>query len=174
MLRVDLTEATIDITVAAPADACHFVGAAKGQASAVRWLAHLVRQMLARSYAQIEFDECWLSPSLGCHGLAAGGDAAADVGAAFGVYRGPSTRCATRAKAGHVCEQEGCWNSGHRPQLEPLELDAAAEAAAARRSPLPPARRRLRLGEQGGRRADEGGDDVARPKMGFGRAGSSR
>jgi hypothetical protein len=172
LLRVDLPEATIDITVAAPADACHFVGAAKGQASAVRWLAHLVRQMLARSYAQIEFDECWLSPSPGCHGLPAGGDAAADVGAAFGVYRGPEYALRpTRAKAGHVCEQEGCWNflgTGHK--LEPLELDAAAEAAAAADGVHFP----LRAGGGFGWASKEdaelmrAGMSVARPKMGFG------
>ena len=90
LLRQDVTSATLDIVAAAPLDAYHFVGAAKGQASVTRWMAHLVRTFLRRSYAQLQFDEMWLCPSPECHGLRPDGraaspeptDAAADTAAA--------------------------------------------------------------------------------------------
>ena len=139
LLRVDLAAATLDVVVAAPADAWHFVGAGKGQASAVRWLAHLIRQMLARAYAQIGFDEAWLCPNPTCHGLPAHGTVVADpasVGSGFGAYRGSEfTLEPVRAKASHACERDGCWNflgTGHK--LEPLCPLAGGEGAAAKQA----------------------------------------
>jgi hypothetical protein len=136
--RVDLSAATLDIVVAAPTDALHFVGAAKGQASALRWLAHLVRQMLARAYSQIVFDETWLCPSPSCHGLPLTKPVtgqpvvpAAEVGPGFGVYRGTEFELQPiKMRAGHVCEDEGCWHflgTGH--SKERLDLCTPCESS---------------------------------------------
>ena len=149
LLRVDLSAATLDIIVAAPTDALHFVGAAKGQSSAVRWLAHLVRQMLARAYSQIVFDEIWLCPSPSCHGLPATGQRvapaaelaevgpgfrhspSAEVGPGFGVYRGTEFALQPiKMRAGHACEDEGCWHflgTGH--SKERLDLCTPCESS---------------------------------------------
>ena len=138
LLRVDLSAATLDIVVAAPTDALHFVGAAKGQASALRWLAHLVRQMLARAYSQIVFDETWLCPSPSCHGLPLTKPGtgqpvvpAAEVGPGFGVYRGTEFELQPiKMRAGHVCEDEGCWHflgTGH--SKERLDLCTPCESS---------------------------------------------
>ena len=187
LLRVDLAAATLDIVVAAPNDAYHFVGAAKGQASAVRWLAHLVRQMLARGYPSITFDEAWLCPTPSCHGVPCGGgdgdEGAPVAGAAadrdFGTYCGTEFPLEpTAAKPGHACEHEGCWNflgTGHR--LEPLQLRAAAAGAEAPavcascgQQPYFP----LRAGGGFGWAAKEdaellrGGMSVAQPRVGIG------
>ena len=162
LLRVDLTEATIDISVAAPADACHFVGAAKGQASAVRWLAHLVRQMLARSYAQIEFDELALAVA----GLPrAGAGRRRRRRRRRRVRRVPRARvraAADAGKGGARLRAGGLLELfGHRPQARAARARrGGGGGGGGRRRPLPAARRRrLRLGEQGGRRADARGDE---------------
>ena len=122
LLRVDLASATLDVVVAAPADEWHFVGAAKGQASLGRWMAHLIRQFLWHSYKQIVFNEAWLCPSAKCHGLEL---TRADPPASFGVYSGKEfpLKAIKRKASGHVCEQEGCWHQlgvGHK--LEPMAL----------------------------------------------------
>ena len=127
LLRVDLASATLDVVAAAPADEWHFVGAAKGQASVGRWVAHLIRQFLWHSYKQIAFNEAWLCPSAKCHGLEL---TSTDLPASFGAYSGKEFLLeAIKPKAsGHVCEQEGCWHQlgvGHK--LEPMALQAGQQ-----------------------------------------------
>ena len=50
----------VDVLAAAPEAARLFVGAAKGQASVVVWLAHVFRAFVRTSYARLDFDEAWL------------------------------------------------------------------------------------------------------------------
>ena len=128
LLQVDVEAATLDVTAAAPADAWLFVGAAKGQASVVRWLAHLIKHFL-RSYEQIEFEESWMCPSPECHGLSGDGGGARSseanaTSASVGAYRGREFALMhAKPKAYHVCDQEGCWGflgKGHT--LEPMRL----------------------------------------------------
>ena len=107
LLRLDEPNATLDIVAAAPTAEALFVGAAKGQASVVVWLVHLIQSFLRRSYAQLAFDEHWLCGSPACHGLTHATD-----DARFGVYVGTefAVEPCRRHRGEHVCESEGCWH----------------------------------------------------------------
>ena len=126
LLRVDLASATLDLVAAAPADEWHFVGAAKGQASVGRWVAHLIRQFLWHSYKQIAFNEAWLCPSAKCHGLELRVTASTDPLVSVGKYSGKEfllEAIVSKASEHHDCESEGCWHqlgAGHK--LEPMTL----------------------------------------------------
>ena len=92
-----------------------FVGAAKGQASVVVWLAHLVRNFLRRAYAQLRFDEAWLCPSPRPTPDPGRGSAAPSRCAYVGTLFAVSPR--KRPASEHVCEAEGCWHflgQGHK------------------------------------------------------------
>jgi len=117
ILRCDLDNAIIDIIACASENEQLFVGAAKGQASIVIWLVHLIKMFL-RSYSQLNFEESWLCPNPWCHGIGIGDNAPSE-------YRGsdfllsPTMRC----QKSHDCNVEGCWRflgTGHK--LEPMKL----------------------------------------------------
>lgn len=87
-----------------------FVGAAKGQASIVVWLAHLVRAYL-KGYTQLHFDEVLLCPSLQCHGLNRAGQG-------FHCFSGTEYSLASgHLLQDHCCISEGCFRfigKGHQ------------------------------------------------------------
>ena len=86
-----------------------FVGAAKGQASIVVWLAHLVRVYL-KGYTQLHFDECLLCPSLQCYGVNRAQEFHSFSGAEYSLTRGSMSK-------NHCCISEGCFRfvgKGHQ------------------------------------------------------------
>ena len=117
VLRCDLENATIDVVAFAAENEHLFVGAAKGQASIVMWLVHLIKMFL-RGYSQLQFKDSWLCPTPECHGINGRGDLPWKyAGSEF------SLTPATRRKKAHDCDVEGCWRflgKGH--SLEPMRL----------------------------------------------------
>ena len=179
LVAMDAAAATLDVVAAASEDGMLFVGAAKGQASVLRWLAHLIRQTLRTGYDQIAFDESWLCPSPVCHGLGAAAD-----GGGVGVYRGsefpldvPQSDGAAATR--HTCEEEGCWHflgKGHAREPVGLRGDArqpVATCALCGAEPYFP----LRAGGGFGWASKEDvalmrlGMSVVQPKLGFGAGG---
>ena len=113
ILRLDMDEAIIDVVGLASQNERLFVGAAKGQASVVIWMAHLIKMFL-RDYSQLKFEESWLCPNPQCHGI--------DVGSSMpSEHRGSefmlSSKTTLQSKIRtHDCDIEGCWRflgTGH-------------------------------------------------------------
>lgn len=128
LLRLDPSAATLDVLAAGPTAEDLFVGAAKGQASVVVWLAHLIRRFV-RTYRQLLFEEAWLCPTAECHGVGAGEAAAEGGRPPLGAYSGTEFAVEPGKRPGeHTCEAEGCWHqlgTGHK--LEAMRLrDGAA------------------------------------------------
>ena len=91
---------SVDVLAAAPEAARLFVGAAKGQASVVVWLAHVFRAFVRTSYARLDFDEAWL-----CGGCLANGEDAGEFPLDVARPRSP-----------HDCAACGCFyqlGTGH-------------------------------------------------------------
>ena len=130
MLRIDLCEgenAILDVVGVAPTAEELFVGAAKGQASVVIWMTHLVKMFLRRSYPQLETDEFFLSPFAECHEIPLVRERDADEVTTENFH--PCRDCfngtefvaipksGTRYKGQHSCEADGCWSQlgvGHK------------------------------------------------------------
>ena len=91
---------SVDVLAAAPEAARLFVGAAKGQASVVVWLAHVFRAFVRTSYARLAIDEAWL-----CGGCLANGEDAGEFPLDVARPRSP-----------HDCAACGCFyqlGTGH-------------------------------------------------------------
>ena len=117
LVRCDVDHATIDVVAFATDNEQLFVGAAKGQASIVIWLAHLIKMYL-RNYSALTFEEAWLCPNPMCHGFDD------DINVAY-EYTGSDFILSPTKSSGtqHDCNVEGCWRflgSGHN--LEPVKL----------------------------------------------------
>ena len=137
----------------------------------MRWLAHLIKQYLASTYAPLRFDEAWLCPSAACH-------------APLAYYGDEFPLEARAAKPGHVCAREGCWHflgKGH--SLEPMRLQcrrldggedeaAGSQQACTRCGKVPYFPLRAGGGFGWASREDaemlRGGLAVAQPKLGLG------
>ena len=145
LLRIDLAAATLDLVAAAPADEWHFVGAAKGQASVLKWMAHLVRRFLwhctplgesnpraSRSaaplvltclgprveaaYKQIDFDEAWLCPSPQCH-VVGKHEASGGATAALPAYAGSEFALEPAQGRAARADEHDCESEGCWHQL---------------------------------------------------------
>jgi len=132
MLRIDLREgdAVLDVVGAAPSAEGLFVGAAKGQASIVIWMTHLIKMFVRKSYPQLAIDECFLCPSAECHALnvtnvkkGANKDSAEEelFNPCRSYYSGVEfpalPKSGKRYKGDHNCEADGCWSQlgvGHK------------------------------------------------------------
>ena len=130
LLRIDLATATLDVVGAAPTPEELFVGAAKGQASVVVWMTHLVKMFLRRSYPQLEADEFFLCTSAECHATNTAhetpkkGNDDDEVGSFHpcrSCYNGmefPAEPVSGKLyKGNHSCEADGCWSQvgvGHK------------------------------------------------------------
>ena len=101
LLRCNLDESIIDVVAFAPSSELLFVGAAKGQASVVIWIVHLIKMFL-RNYSQLKFDEFWLCTNLECHGIRDG--RYSYQGSEFTL----SSRGTHRKNKAHDCNAEGC------------------------------------------------------------------
>lgn len=184
LLRLDLDSATLDILVAASSDEKHFVGAAKGQASVLKWMSHLVSSFVRRSYERVPFTEARLCPSPECHSLGGGGSGSGGAdpgsplrykGTEFVVESPMSSAVVARVCAEHVCEREGCWHqlgTGHK--LVPTRLRDGEEQVCVGCKQTPSFA--LRAGGQFGwaSKADaellRSGLSIAQPSLGLGRA----
>ena len=120
LLRCDLDEAVIDIVGFAPSSELLFVGAAKGQASIVIWLVHLIKMFL-QNYSQLKFDEFWLCTNPECHSIRDGRCA----------YHGSEFRLSSsgtdRKNKTHDCNVEGCHRFlgvGHSLELMHLSCQS--------------------------------------------------
>ena len=117
LLRCDIDRATIDVVGFAPDNEQLFVGAAKGQASIIIWMAHLIKMYL-RNYSALSFQEAWLCPNPQCHGFFH------DKDNVTYEYTGSDFILNTKSSSGsHCCNVEGCFRflgSGH--SLEPMKL----------------------------------------------------
>mmetsp|Transcript_35665 Transcript_35665/g.72943 ORF Transcript_35665/g.72943 Transcript_35665/m.72943 type:complete len:1176 (+) Transcript_35665:88-3615(+) len=101
LLRCDLDESIIDVVGMAPSSEQIFVGAAKGQASIVIWIVHLIKMFL-RNYSQLKFDEAWLCTNPECH-------ASRDGRYSYHGSEFPLLSRATSKKSkAHDCDAEGC------------------------------------------------------------------
>jgi len=135
MLRINLKHALLDIVAAAPTAEQLFVGGAKGQASVVIWMTHLVKMFLRRSYPQLEVEESFLCPSAECNTMIYNsedetkdddGDAIANsddecFDPCLSCFHGaefPATpEKGNRYHGDHCCEADGCWSQlgvGHK------------------------------------------------------------
>ena len=120
LLKLNLEEATLDVVGWASEREDLFVGAAKGQQSVVIWIVHLIKIYL-RNYAQLNFQESWLCPNPGCHGIdnSLCTDVPHDfVGSEFLLSPNKHAR-----HVSHDCDVEGCWRflgGGH--SLESMKL----------------------------------------------------
>jgi len=101
LLRCDLEKSVIDVVGFAPSSEQLFVGAAKGQASAVIWIVHLIKMYL-RNYSQLKFDEAWLCTNPECHGSRGG--QYSYQGSEFPLL----PRVTSRKNRAHDCNAEGC------------------------------------------------------------------
>ena len=123
LLRLDLENAIIDVIGYASKKEQLFVGAAKGQASCVVWLTHLIKMFL-RVYSQLKFDESWLCPNPKCHAFTDGWG----CNRVPSDYRGKEFALAPikqSRKDTHDCDIEGCYRflgKGH--SLERMKLCA--------------------------------------------------
>ncbi|KAL7550920.1 hypothetical protein ACHAWF_014130 [Thalassiosira exigua] len=121
LLRLDLGKAIIDVIGWAPQNESMFVGAAKGQASIVVWIVHLIKALL-HSYSQLKFEESWLCPNPVCHGFDSGlAPSSAYCGSEFLLK--PKRPGRSKFKS-HDCSADGCWRflgTGHK--LESIMLE---------------------------------------------------
>ena len=106
LVRLNIDSATIDVIGWAEQSELLFVGAAKGQASVVIWVAHLIRTMLAQSYSQLNFDEYWLCPNSKCHGIDAG-SASEYHGSEYLLSQRDTRRSIGKS---HDCVGSGCFH----------------------------------------------------------------
>ncbi len=141
MLRIDLCEgenAMLDVVGVAPTAEELFVGAAKGQASVVIWMTHLVKMFLRRSYPQLETDEFFLSPFAECHKIPLVHENHAceveteDFHPCRDCFHGTEffavPKSGMRYKGNHSCEADGCWSQlgiGHK--IERMTPQAKSE-----------------------------------------------
>ena len=143
MLRIDLCEcentAILDVVGVAPTAEELFVGAAKGQASVVIWMTHLVKRFLRRSYPQLETNEFFLSPFAECHemprvdeSLTGDGDQELLFRPCISYFSGTEFPVAPKSgkqyKGDHSCEADGCWSQlgvGHK--IETMKPKATAK-----------------------------------------------
>ena len=172
LLRLDASAATLDVVASAPEDCELFVGAAKGMASVLTWIAHLIRQFLRRAYERIAFDEAWLCPSPECHGLARAPPDLAYCGTEFALESTASGSRRARAVE-HICEQEGCWHQlGEGHALEPMRLRDGDDlvCAGCNEKPCFTLRAAGRFGWASKQERQQmlRGLSIAQPKMGFG------
>jgi len=128
LLRCNMDKAVIDIIAWAPENEQLFVGAAKGQASVVMWLVHLINMFLS-SYTQLCFEESWLCPNPQCHEMMSDccniPSSSEYRGSEFLLYSTPQSRLKN-----HDCNVEGCFRflgTGHslgraRPCLGLVEV----------------------------------------------------
>jgi hypothetical protein len=118
LLRCNLTESIIDVVAFAPSREQLFVGAAKGQASIVTWIVHLIKMFL-QSYSQLKFDEAWMCTNSLCHGINEGRYS----------YQGtefPLSPRSTRKRKAHDCNTEGCWRFlGVRHSVNAMQLSGS-------------------------------------------------
>ncbi|KAL7542901.1 hypothetical protein ACHAXR_012197 [Thalassiosira sp. AJA248-18] len=117
LLVLDLDKAIIDVIGLAPQNEQLFVGAAKGQASIVIWIVHLIKMFL-HSYSQLNFEESRLCSNPQCHGIGNGCNIPSE-------YRGSEflLSSAKPRQTTHDCDVEGCWRflgTGH--SLERVKL----------------------------------------------------
>jgi len=136
VLRIE--DAVLDIVGAGPTAEDLFVGAAKGQASVVIWMTHLVKMFLRRSYPQLTMDESFLCPSPECNALhnenndrgtsatcktANENDTATErfFLPCKSYYRGSEFSAVPKSgklyQGDHNCEADGCWSQlgpGHK------------------------------------------------------------
>ena len=101
LLRCDLDESIIDVVGMAPSSEQIFVGAAKGQASIVIWIVHLIKMFL-RNYSQLKFDEAWLCTNPECHVSRDG--RYSYHGSEFPLL----SRATSKNSKAHDCDAEGC------------------------------------------------------------------
>jgi Ran GTPase-activating protein (RanGAP) involved in mRNA processing and transport len=140
LLRIDLNEtnAILDVVGAAPTAEGLFVGGAKGQASAVIWMTHLVKIFLRRSYPQLETDEFFLCPSAECHAMNLDDDDNNDdddeeiFHPCLSCYNGTEfpavPQSGKRYKGDHSCEADGCWSQlGQGHKIEQMKPKATTE-----------------------------------------------
>ena len=127
MLRIDLCEgenAILDVVGVAPTAEELFVGAAKGQASVVIWMTHLVKMFLRRSYPQLETDEFFLSPFAECHEIPQEIDIETEAfhpcqSYFHGTEFAATPKSGKQYKGDHCCEADGCWSQlgvGHKTE----------------------------------------------------------
>jgi len=138
MLRIDLRDAMLDIVgVAAPTAEDLFVGAAKGQASVVIWMTHVVKMFLRKSYPQLVIDESFLCPSAKCHTITMMNSSKSstqrdesgrktchpedDFDPCRFYYSGTEFPAVPQSgkqyRGDHCCEADGCWSQlglGHK------------------------------------------------------------
>jgi hypothetical protein len=117
VVRLNAGDATVDIVAAALSTEHFFVGAAKGQASMVTWMAHLIRHFFRQNYECVEIEEAWLCPSPACHGMnhAKPGEGVTRPCANFFASEFPVQ--VKRHHGEHSCEADGCWHQigvGHK------------------------------------------------------------
>ena len=150
MLRIDLRDAILDIVgVAAPTAEDLFVGAAKGQASVVIWMTHVVKMFLRKSYPQLAVDESFLCPSAKCHTIAMMNSSKSstsstqrgengrkpchpeeDFSPCRFYYSGTEFPAVPQSgkpyRGDHSCEADGCWSQlgvGHKLEKMKLKVD---------------------------------------------------
>jgi len=110
-------DATIDVVAFASDNERLFVGVAKGQASVVIWIVHLIKIFL-RSYTQLKFHESWLCPNPECHNC--GHDSMGYKGSEFPLVSNSHAR-----HIPHDCDVEGCWRFlGRGHSLEKMKLQS--------------------------------------------------
>ncbi len=127
MLRIDLCEgeaAILDVVGVARTAEELFVGAAKGQASVVIWMTHLVKMFLRRSYPQLEADEFFLSPFAECHKTPETHKTDNETELFHpcrSCFNGTEflamPKSGKKYKGDHCCEADGCWSQlgvGHK------------------------------------------------------------
>ncbi|KAL7492578.1 hypothetical protein ACHAWT_001866 [Skeletonema menzelii] len=122
LLRCDLDRSVIDVVGFASSPEQLFVGAAKGQASAVIWIVHLIKMFL-RNYSQLKFDEAWMCTNPECHGSRGGRY----------YYQGSEfpllPKATRRNNKSHDCNAEGCQRFlgvGH--SLDVMQLSCQSSA----------------------------------------------
>ncbi|KAL3775399.1 hypothetical protein HJC23_008623 [Cyclotella cryptica] len=122
MLKLNLDKAIIDIVGWAPENEQLFVGAAKGQASVVHWMVHVIKMFL-RSYTQLKFHESWLCPNPKCHGMVGDDINRVSMPSEYVGSEFLLSPCKLARHDSHDCDVEGCWRflgTGH--SLERMKL----------------------------------------------------
>lgn len=102
LIKCNLDESIIDVVAFAPSPELLFVGAAKGQASIVIWIVHLLK-IFMRNYSQLKFGESWMCTNSRCHRILGG--RYSYQGSEFPVL----SRDTQRTNKAHDCNTEGCW-----------------------------------------------------------------
>jgi len=134
ILRCDLENAIIDVVACAQENEQLFVGSAKGQASIVIWLVHLIKIFL-QSYSQLNFEESWLCPNPICHGMDGGCNVPSDyIGSEFMLSSPKACR-----NTPHDCNIEGCWRflgTGHNLEQMRLRSDCFDSCQSCSKEPV--------------------------------------